>query len=199
MSQTLSDQVREEDFFGIYDGALTPEFCRSTIERFEKDPRKIKGLVGEGVYRPEFKGTVEIDFAETPDGWEDVVTTISQNLKFHLRRYMQKWGRAFTSVDITHEGFRMSKYEPGQVFNWHSDNIGSTITRVITAMWYLNTVEEGGETEYLWNGRAIKPVEGRMALIPVGWTYYHRSAPPVTGPKYIIITQLHQKRRKAPG
>jgi hypothetical protein len=188
-------ELKAEDFFGIYDGALSAEFCRNTIERFEKDPRKIKGLVGEGNYRPEFKGTTEIDFNEIPEGWQDVVSTVSQNLKHHLRLYMERWGKAFKSVDITHEGFRMSRYDPGEIFNWHSDNIGSAISRVITAMWYLNTVEEGGETEYQWNGRAVKPVEGRMALIPVGWTYYHRSAPPVTNAKYIIITQLHQKRR----
>jgi hypothetical protein len=29
-------------------------------------------------------------------------------------------------------------------------------------------------------------------LAPVGWTFLHRGAPPVSGPKYIIITQLHQ-------
>jgi hypothetical protein len=188
-------EYKAEDFFGIYDGALSADFCRNTIQRFENDPRKIRGLVGEGVYRPEFKGTTEIDFNEIPEGWQDVVSTISQNLKHHLRLYMKQWGRAFKDVDITHEGFRMSRYDPGEIFNWHSDNIGSALSRVITAMWYLNDVDEGGETEYMWNGRAVKPVEGRMVLIPVGWTYYHRSAPPVTGPKYIIITQLHQKRR----
>lgn len=109
---------------------------------------------------------------------------------------MERWQRAFQSVNITHEGFRMARYEPGQQFNWHSDNIGSTISRVITAQWFLNTVEEGGATEFLWQGRAIEPRVGRLMLAPVGWTFYHRGAPPVSGNKYIIITQLHQKRRE---
>ena len=35
-------------FFGVYDGALSPEFCRSAIARFEADPDKIVGRVGDG-------------------------------------------------------------------------------------------------------------------------------------------------------
>ncbi|MGB5809378.1 MAG: hypothetical protein WBG86_02535, partial [Polyangiales bacterium] len=75
--------------------------------------------------------------------------------------------------------------------------IGSAYTRVMTAMWYLNSVDEGGETDYKWMGRAIEPVEGRLMICPVGWPFYHCGRAPVSGPKYTIITQLHQKRRVA--
>jgi Rps23 Pro-64 3,4-dihydroxylase Tpa1-like proline 4-hydroxylase len=115
----------------------------------------------------------------------------------YLRQYMTRWGEAFKSVEIHHEGFRMARYNPGQQFDWHSDNMAGSYTRVMTAMWYLNTVEEGGETEYKWLGQKVKPVEGRLMICPVGWTYYHRGVAPVSGPKYTIITQLHQQRRKA--
>lgn len=186
-----------EEFFGIYDGALSAEFCRDVIERFESDPRKVKGLVGDGYYKPEVKGTVEIDFTEDATGWEDVLGVVERNLQHHLKMYMRKWQEAF-KISLAHEGFRVSRYNPGQLFNWHSDNIGSAFTRVITAQWFLNTVDEGGETEFKWQGRAIKPVEGRLMLAPVGWTYYHRGAPPVSGPKYILITQLNQKIPRAP-
>ena len=66
------------------------------------------------------------------------------------------------------------------------------MTRVLTAQWFLNDVAEGGATEFAWQGVAVPPREGRLLLAPVGWTYLHRGAPPVSGPKYIIITQLHQ-------
>ncbi len=183
--------------FGIYDRALSAEFCRDVIQRFENDPRKTRGKVGEGAYRPDFKGTTEIDFADIRQGWEDVINTVNQSLMLYLRQYMKQWSEAFQSVEVHHEGFRMARYNPGEQFNWHSDNIGSSFTRVMTVMWYLNTVEEGGETDYKWMGQAIKPVEGRMMICPVGWPFFHRGAPPVSGPKYTIITQLHQKRRVA--
>ncbi|MGH8035481.1 MAG: 2OG-Fe(II) oxygenase [Lysobacterales bacterium] len=186
-----------EDFFCLYDNALSSEFCRDVVQRFESDQRKLRGRVGEGAYRPDFKGTMEIDFADIRQGWEDVINTLDQSLKFYLRHYMKTWGEAFKTVQVHHEGFRMARYNPGERFDWHSDNIGSSYTRVMTAMWYLNTVEEGGETDYKWMGRAIKPVEGLLMICPVGWPYFHRGAPPVSGPKYTIITQLHQQRLPA--
>ena len=188
-----------EDFFGIYDRALSAPFCRDVVERFENDPRKTLGKVGDGVYRPDFKGTTEIDFVDIRHGWDDVINTVNQSLLFYLRQYMQKWGEAFRTVEVHHEGFRMARYNPGEQFDWHSDNIAGSFTRVITAMWYLNTVEVGGETEYKWLGRSIRPVEGRLMICPVGWPFYHRGAAPVSSPKYTIITQLHQQRgRLAP-
>ena len=68
---------------------------------------------------------------------------------------------------------------------------------MLTAIWYLNTVDEGGETEYKWQSEAIQPVEGRLLLCPVGWPFIHRGKPPLSGPKYILITQLHQASPQA--
>ena len=191
----MNDQ-NAASFFAVYDGALSADFCQGVIDRFESDARKSRGMVGEGTYRPDFKGTTEIDFATVSQGWEDVINTVNRSLMHYLRQYMTQWGDAFKSVEIHHEGFRMARYTPGQQFDWHSDNIAGSYTRVMTAMWYLNTVDEGGETEYRWMGQKIKPVVGRLMICPVGWPFYHRGVAPVTGPKYTIITQLHQQRRK---
>jgi hypothetical protein len=185
------------DFFGIYERSFGPDFCRDVISRFENDPRKVTGKVGDGQYRPDFKDTTEIDFVEVRQGWEDVINTANLRLARHLKDYMPQWVDAFRAVEVHHEGFRMVRYHPGQQFDWHSDNIGGSYTRVMTAIWYLNTVEEGGATEFKWAGRNVQAVEGRFLIYPVGWPFFHRDAAPVSGPKYIIMTQLHQKRRTA--
>ena len=187
--------MQQRDFFGIYDGALDRTFCRSVIERFEADPHKTIGKIGdgtpEGSVRPEIKSTTEIMLnAERPD-WGDVLQRATASLRAALPRYMNQWRPAFP-VDIRTEDFRVARYMPGEHFNYHSDNIGGSVTRVITAQWYLNDVAEGGATEFPWQNMAVQPREGRLMLAPVGWTYLHRGAPPVSGPKYIIITQLHQ-------
>jgi len=185
------------DFFGVYDKSLGAHFCRDVIHRFENDPRKVTGKVGDGKYRPDFKATTEIDFVEVRQGWEDVINTANLRLAQHLKEYMPRWAEAFRAVEVHHESFRMVRYEIGQQFDWHSDNIGGSCTRVMTAVWYLNTVEEGGLTEFKWAGQSIQPVEGRFLIYPVGWPFFYRDAPPISGPKYIIMTQLHQKRRLA--
>jgi hypothetical protein len=191
-----------QDFFGIYDGALSAEFCRSVIARFEADPSKVVGKIGDGSeygsVRPDIKSTTEIMLTADRADWADVLLHVKQCLQALLPKYLVPWKPAFP-VPLRTEDFRVARYLPGELFNYHSDNIGGSVTRVITAQWYLNDVAEGGATEFPWQGVGVQPREGRLMLAPVGWTYLHRGAPPVSGPKYIIITQLHQVLEPLPG
>jgi hypothetical protein len=188
-----------ESLFGIYDGELPRQFCRDVIDRFETDPRKVRGMVGAGAagrVDKRIKATTEILLWTHRDGWEDVNRVILDSLKRRLTDYMKAWGQAFP-IGVYPEEPRITRYREGEgFFAWHSDNIGRSPTRVLTAIWYLNTVAKGGETDYRWQGVAVKPVEGRMLLCPVGWPFIHRGNPPLSGPKYILITQLHQASPK---
>jgi len=55
---------------------------------------------------------------------------------------------------------------------------------------YLNTVEEGGETEFLYQSVRVPPVQGTLSLSPAAWTHTHRGNSPLKGNKYIITTWL---------
>ena len=188
--------------FGVFEKELAPDTCREIIRRFEADNRKVRGLVGDsrnggGTVDPQVKATTEILLWEQRQGWEDVNAMIVASLKRRLRDYLETFGEAFP-IGIYPEEPRITRYRVGEGFNaWHSDNIGRSPTRVITAIWYLNTVEHGGETWYQWQDTAIKPGEGRLLLCPVGWPFIHRGNPPESGPKYIMITQLHQQAPQA--
>ena len=67
--------------------------------------------------------------------------------------------------------------------------------RVITYLWYLNTVEEGGQTE-LWKTIKIKPEEGKLLLFPASWTFPHSGLMPESNDKYIITGWLYENREK---
>ena len=187
--------MASEHFFGIYDGALPRDFCRSVIARFEADPTKTVGKIGDGTpggsVRPDIKSTTEIMLTADRADWADVLLQAKLCLQKLLPVYLKAWQPAFP-VPLRTEDYRIARYNPGEHFNYHSDNIGGSVTRVITAQWYLNDVAEGGSTEFPWYEVAVQPREGRLMLAPVGWTFLHRGAPPASGPKYIIITQLHQ-------
>jgi hypothetical protein len=59
-------------------------------------------------------------------------------------------------------------------------------SRLLTFIWYLNTVENGGETEF-FNGRIkIKPEKGKLLLFPSTWTYNHKGNIPISSDKYIV-------------
>jgi hypothetical protein len=51
---------------------------------------------------------------------------------------------------------------------------------------YLNTVEQGGETEFLYYPKRIKPTTGTLILWPAGYTHAHRGNPPISNTKYIL-------------
>ena len=70
---------------------------------------------------------------------------------------------------------------------WHCDagDIDNS-RRMLVVTLYLNTVEEGGETEFLYQSMRIPPVQGTLVLFPATWTHAHRGNPPLKGNKYII-------------
>ena len=57
--------------------------------------------------------------------------------------------------------------------------------RCLTWMVYLNDVNEGGETEWLYQQLKIKPKRGTVVIWPTGFTHLHRGNPPMSN-KYIV-------------
>jgi prolyl 4-hydroxylase len=57
-------------------------------------------------------------------------------------------------------------------------------------LWYLNGVEQGGETSFPQLEFAVKPETGRLLMFPPYWMYQHQGLPPISGDKYILSTYL---------
>lgn len=85
-------------------------------------------------------------------------------------------------------GIKVQRTMPGGGFHyWHFENATMEDSgRLLTFMVYLNDVEEGGETEFLYLKKRIKPKTGRLLIWPSGFTHTHRGNPPLTNTKYII-------------
>jgi len=56
------------------------------------------------------------------------------------------------------------------------------------AVWmlYLNDDYDGGETEFLYQHKRIKPETGKMLIWPSGYTHAHRGGLVTYGTKYIV-------------
>jgi len=81
---------------------------------------------------------------------------------------------------------------PGEgfhTFHFEKGSMGSN-RRIAATMMYLNTVEEGGETEFLYQHKRFKPVAGQVLIWPAGFTHVHRGLPPLKGEKYIATSWL---------
>lgn len=83
---------------------------------------------------------------------------------------------------------RIQKTLPGEGYHtWHfeSDTLDRG-GRVCAWAVYLNTVEQGGETEYLYQSVRVPAVEGTLVIWPAGFTHTHRGNPPLSGEKYLL-------------
>jgi len=70
---------------------------------------------------------------------------------------------------------------------WHCENVNfEHRTRLCAFILYLNDVEEGGETEFLYQKKRIKPEKNKLVLFPTSYTHIHRGNPPLSGEKYIL-------------
>lgn len=69
-------------------------------------------------------------------------------------------------------------------FLTHYDALGDTVSRSLAMIWYLNTVDEGGETRFPFLDIAIKPERGACLVFPPFWNYIHKANRPLSGDKY---------------
>ncbi|ABV87067.1 2OG-Fe(II) oxygenase [Shewanella pealeana] len=79
--------------------------------------------------------------------------------------------------------------------HWHSEQFpqaghSEALHRVVLYMFYLNDVEEGGETEFYYQNKLIKPKKGTMVIAPASFTHSHRGNVPTSGNKYIATSWI---------
>lgn len=83
----------------------------------------------------------------------------------------------------------------GGYHHWHSEiypreSNCETLHRVLLFMFFLNDVEQGGETEFRYQNLKVRPRQGRMVIAPAGFTHTHKGAVPISGDKYIITSWI---------
>jgi hypothetical protein len=62
--------------------------------------------------------------------------------------------------------------------------------RTLLFMYYLNDVADGGETEFYYQNKAIRPKAGRMVIAPAYFTHTHRGCVPKSNDKYILTSWI---------
>ena len=85
-------------------------------------------------------------------------------------------------------GVKLQKTEVGEGYHrWHNECDHRAVAgRILTFIAYLNDVEEGGETEFLYYPKRVKPKQGKIILFPGSFTHTHRGNPNISNEKYIL-------------
>jgi len=89
------------------------------------------------------------------------------------------------------------KYEKGKgnYGYWHSEiypqpGPNDALHRMLLFIFYLNDVEEGGETDFYYQNKSVKPKAGSMVIAPCGFTHTHRGNIPISSDKYILTSWM---------
>lgn len=201
------------DWIYIVDGALSEEFCAQVIEKYEHviehgDSTGYHGKWGEvGMmeYRPDVKKSW--DYGIEAKEWPDIDEVFYKSLGEHYMNYLENppWSNLRSSggyTDLRDTGYNLQKTLPGDGYIWHND-FGNGQDggydkgiRILTFIWYLNDIKEGGYTEFI-DGTKIQPKAGRMVIFPCTWQYEHRGYPPKSETKYICTGWMHSQRVSA--
>jgi hypothetical protein len=86
----------------------------------------------------------------------------------------------------------LKRYRAGtdEQFQPHFDSIHEVANRYLVLLWYLNDVEQGGETAFRQLDVTVTARTGRLLVFPPYWMFQHAGLPPISGDKYIISTYL---------
>ena len=108
-------------------------------------------------------------------------------LNLYLEKYEQLHSFRFQQIYLN-----IQKTVPTQGYHqWHCETGGQgNNQRLLVTMMYLNDVEEGGETEFLYQSKRYKPTKGTFLVWPAGFTHTHRGNAPLSGEKYIATSWI---------
>jgi len=190
----------------VQDQVLDQDFCNHVIEKFEHDTNRYQGVVSDcnGLNQRvdlTYKNSQDLSITILED-WKKEDDVFCQSFRTHFQNYfteMSTIGDTSFTIDRYHDlGFIIRKYENDQgYYNWHNDFQLSPTQgiRLLTFIWYLNDVNNGGETEFC-DGTLIKPCAGRLLIFPTSWYFVHRGKKPLTGSKYIATAWLYGLNHK---
>ena len=196
-----------ENFVGVFPNAVSEEYCERCISRFDLINKGLPGHGGKVMSRQEFEPGVH-QIAKDSDVYEitkDVNDTILlaktdlilQEFDAIVWRCYAEYAKTYGVLTTLPRHqispyIKIQKYKPSQGYHvWHDEDTSVyTSNRILVVALYLNTVEEGGETEFLYQSMRVKPVQGTLIIHPGSFTHTHRGNPPLKGVKYFMNTWI---------
>ena len=183
-------KTKSSDFIYIQKDALPRSFCNNVIQKFELDDRKRQGQVGSGV-RLEIKRSCDLSITGKED-WKSYDEAFFKSLNNALKEYLRFIPEEYIQFKALGRfeddtGYQIQKTQPGDYYIWHHDQ---TTSRLVTFIWYLNDVKDGGYTEFI-DGTRIQPEAGKLIIFPATWDFLHRGVSPKTETKYLCTGWVH--------
>lgn len=184
--------VKFEQFVGVYENAFSKDYCDNLIKNYNTAIE-----AGYGCSRQDFEPSNKLQKCDTQ------LFSPLNNIQIpipNINEFNQIfWGKCYPLYETEFPALKSSAQHGSYFFKiqktnlregyhlWHYES-GSrdTCNRLLAWMLYLNNVEDGGETEFLYQSMRIKPKQGTLLIWPASFTHVHRGNPPLSNVKYIV-------------
>ena len=156
--------------------------CDDLIE-YHKNNMEYKNL-GKSIGANEMKKSTDVTVF--PASQNPFILMYRKLLFGYKKEYNAAYDNPLAEMTIA-DGFNIQHYKPGEGYlNWHSErSIHLTHQRALTFMTYLNDVEDGGGTEFKYQGLRHNAKKGKTLIWPSDFTHTHRGQKSETEEKYI--------------
>jgi predicted 2-oxoglutarate/Fe(II)-dependent dioxygenase YbiX len=185
-------EVAPHSFIFEKKGALPDFLCDDMVARFEaNETDQYAGRVGVDMNsNTALKKTTDL-IASGKEHWKDVDNNLFRSLATALKEFKEIYPYFSDMSRFKDMGYNLQRYREGEYYHWHvdADNLGIA-SRQLVALWYLNDVEEGGETDFIFQNASVTPKKGTLMLFPPFWTHEHRAGVVKKGVKYIATTWI---------
>lgn len=200
--------MEKSNLIEVYENALSNEICDYMINSMEVNKQMAyNGITSSGL-DTKIKQSTDFNLLDAinidPNVDNIIIPGLKASLENHIIKYVKKYNvletsKIFDETVIWNASIHMKRYTKGidGYHSWHEDN-GSgfpTISRMLVLMYYLNSVEEGGETEFKYQNLKIKPTKGSLVIFPAYFTHTHKGHVPISNDKYICNLWLLKRNK----
>lgn len=177
-----------DNFIGVFDEVVSPEDCQSLIEAFDYQSK-----IGTTFGRPKDEPFWREDEAlseSLSDSFmpHDLRERILNGIWNSYATYADRYSIIKDTMKHYIYTLKLQRTLPTQGYHvWHYESGDrNTLHRLLFYILYLNDVESGGESEFLYQSQRVEPKTGRLVIAPASFTHTHRGNPPLAGEKYIL-------------
>ena len=175
-----------QDFIGVYENFVPKSYCDEVIDFFNTQAtQKDKIIYRDPLVSDKVDTAISgVNHPLSLKFYKNIIPLLDlYSKKYKIVQEMLHYG----DLPPMFSDFKIQKTNPTEGYHvWHSENAGGyTFKRLLVWTLYLNDIEEGGETEFLYQSLRIPPTTGTVCIFPAYFTHLHRGNPPLSNTKYI--------------
>lgn len=199
---------------GVFPSIVSKEDCKSIIDFFEEaleeglghigsvqggPDKSVKDSIDLQLMLPLGLSTKSFNFGHKPEEHQRLLNLILNAMRVSCNLYSEHFSNTLqvispltTGPELKFTSCQIQKYPKGSLGypGLHIESSAFTPTRFLAPLLYLNTIEEGGQTDVPYFDTKVQAVEGTVLVLPCDIPYYHRGLPAINQDKYVVTSWL---------